>query len=59
MSRCWFLILMSAVSLGGQGLPITYQRLLKADQEPGNWLMYSTPTIAGAIAAWIRSMFRP
>ena len=25
----------------GQGLPITYERLLKADQEPGNWLMYN------------------
>jgi alcohol dehydrogenase (cytochrome c) len=25
----------------GQGLPVTYDRLLKADQEPGNWLMYS------------------
>jgi alcohol dehydrogenase (cytochrome c) len=24
-----------------QGLPVTYDRLLKADQEPGNWLMYS------------------
>src|SRR5262249_24566724 len=24
-----------------EGLPVTYERLLKADQEPGNWLMYS------------------
>src|SRR5262245_5349094 len=24
-----------------QGLPITYERLLKADQEPANWLTYS------------------
>jgi len=23
------------------GLPVTYERLLKADQEQGNWLMYS------------------
>jgi alcohol dehydrogenase (cytochrome c) len=22
------------------GLPVTYERLLRADQEPGNWLMY-------------------
>ena len=28
-------------SLSAQGLPITYERLLQADQEPGNWLMYS------------------
>ena len=31
----------AAVALYGQGLPITYERLLKADQEPGNWLTYS------------------
>src|SRR5215210_4059993 len=24
-----------------QGLPITYERLLNADKEPGNWLMYN------------------
>src|SRR5437762_13699264 len=23
------------------GLPVTYERLLQADREPGNWLMYS------------------
>jgi alcohol dehydrogenase (cytochrome c) len=36
-------ILVTAVTwtLSGQGLPVTYERLLKADQEPGNWLMYS------------------
>jgi alcohol dehydrogenase (cytochrome c) len=28
-------------TLSGQGQPVTYERLLKADQEPGNWLMYS------------------
>jgi alcohol dehydrogenase (cytochrome c) len=28
-------------SSSNPGLPITYERLLKADQEPGNWLMYS------------------
>ena len=32
---------LAAVPLFGQGLPVTYDRLLKADQEPGNWLMYS------------------
>ena len=31
----------TAVSLLGQSLPVTYERLLKADREPGNWLMYS------------------
>jgi alcohol dehydrogenase (cytochrome c) len=24
-----------------QGLPVTYERLLKATEEPGNWLTYS------------------
>jgi alcohol dehydrogenase (cytochrome c) len=28
-------------TLNGQSLPITYDRLLNADKEPGNWLMYS------------------
>jgi alcohol dehydrogenase (cytochrome c) len=27
--------------LAGQGLPVAYERLVKADQEPGNWLTYS------------------
>jgi alcohol dehydrogenase (cytochrome c) len=31
----------AAWSLSGQGLPIPYDRLLKAADEPGNWLMYS------------------
>src|SRR5260370_30743346 len=31
----------AGVSLLAQGLPVTYDRLLKADKEPGNWLMYS------------------
>src|SRR5437763_390236 len=31
----------AVVSLNAQGLPVTYERLLKADQEPGNWLTYS------------------
>src|ERR1041385_7292812 len=32
-----------AITLMAQSLPVTYERLLKADQEPGNWLMYSNP----------------
>jgi len=35
------LIAVVAWSLSGQGLPIPYERLLKAADEPGNWLMYS------------------
>jgi alcohol dehydrogenase (cytochrome c) len=35
------MIVASAISLYPQNLPVTYERLLKADQEPGNWLMYS------------------
>src|SRR5204863_8906503 len=31
----------AAWSLSGQGLSVTYDRLLKAAEEPGNWLMYS------------------
>jgi alcohol dehydrogenase (cytochrome c) len=31
----------ATMTLAGQGLPVTFDRLLKADQEPGNWLMYS------------------
>jgi alcohol dehydrogenase (cytochrome c) len=34
-------MLVATSSLGAQGLPVTAERLLKADQEPGNWLMYS------------------
>ena len=37
-------ILAATWTLSGQtpaGAPVTYQRLLNADQEPGNWLMYS------------------
>ncbi len=30
-----------AIPAAGQGLPVTFERLLRADQEPGNWLMYS------------------
>ena len=32
----------AAVSVYGQGLPVTYERLLNSDKEPGNWLMYSS-----------------
>jgi alcohol dehydrogenase (cytochrome c) len=28
-------------NLSGQGVPVSYDRLLKAADEPGNWLMYS------------------
>lgn len=40
----WLLAATLAGSVAGmqaQGLPVTYDRLLKADREPGNWLMYS------------------
>jgi alcohol dehydrogenase (cytochrome c) len=32
---------LAGVCLSAQGLPVPYERLLHADQEPGNWLMYS------------------
>jgi alcohol dehydrogenase (cytochrome c) len=35
------MLLAATWTLSGQGLPVTYERLLKADQEPGNWLMYN------------------
>jgi alcohol dehydrogenase (cytochrome c) len=35
------LVTVAIGTLSGQGLPVTSERLLKADQEPGNWLMYS------------------
>jgi alcohol dehydrogenase (cytochrome c) len=38
---CILIMTALAASLKGQGLPVTYDRLLNADQEPGNWLMYS------------------
>ncbi len=31
----------AAMSLNGQGLPVTFERLLNSDKELGNWLMYS------------------
>ncbi|MDX1984751.1 MAG: PQQ-dependent dehydrogenase, methanol/ethanol family [Bryobacteraceae bacterium] len=36
------LLLVTAGLLYSQGLPVPYDRLLKADREPGNWLMYSS-----------------
>jgi hypothetical protein len=36
-----------AVGLFAQGLPVTPERLLHADKEPGNWLMYS-----GGYSSW-------
>jgi alcohol dehydrogenase (cytochrome c) len=39
----WFVLAaLAAFPVYGQGLPVTYERLLKANQEPGNWLMYSS-----------------
>ena len=44
------LVVAATWTLSGQGqnpgLPITYERLLNADKEPGNWLMYNN-TYAG------------
>ena len=34
-------LLGASMLLKSQGLQVTSDRLLKADQEPGNWLMYS------------------
>ena len=43
MRRRLFCILALAAAgvVFAQRLPVTYERLLHADQEPGNWLMYS------------------
>jgi alcohol dehydrogenase (cytochrome c) len=35
------LVSAAAWSVSGQGLPVSYERLLNAAGEPGNWLMYS------------------
>ena len=35
------LVAAAVLPLNGQGLPVTYERLVKAGQEPGNWLTYS------------------
>src|SRR5687767_10013922 len=35
------LTVFAAAVFYGQNLPVTYERILKADQEPGNWLTYS------------------
>jgi alcohol dehydrogenase (cytochrome c) len=43
-AMCAALMIAATWTLSGQtqaGQPVTYQRLLNADQEPGNWLMYS------------------
>ena len=40
MKRCLGAFLAICVAAFAAG-PISYERLLKADQEPGNWLMYS------------------
>jgi len=40
--KAFFILAASAIPLAAQGLPVTSDRLLKADHEPGNWLMYSS-----------------
>jgi alcohol dehydrogenase (cytochrome c) len=35
------IVILAVMPLAGQGLPVTYERLVRADQEPGNWLTYS------------------
>jgi alcohol dehydrogenase (cytochrome c) len=40
-------VLASVAMLAAQGLPVPYERLLHADREPGNWLMYS-----GGYSSW-------
>ena len=42
-----FLLTAASWTLSGQSQPVTYERLLKADREPGNWLMYS-----GTYSGW-------
>ena len=42
-----FLLTAASWTLSGQSQAVTYERLLKADQEPGNWLMYS-----GTYSGW-------
>jgi alcohol dehydrogenase (cytochrome c) len=39
--RVFAILVAWAIPAAGQGLPVTFERLLHADQEPGNWLMYS------------------
>jgi alcohol dehydrogenase (cytochrome c) len=43
--RAWVIVVVlltaATLTLYSQGQPVTYDRLVKADQEPGNWLMYS------------------
>ena len=40
MLRAFVLVIASTVTLAAQA-PVTYERLLNADKEPGNWLMHS------------------
>src|SRR5262249_59384354 len=57
-----------------RGLPVTYERLLKATEEPGNWLTYggdyrshhysslnqiTADNVQGLRAKWIYQMHRP
>src|SRR5262245_25260219 len=60
-----------AVSAAVAGEPVTYERLLKADSEPANWLMYSgsyagrrfsnldqihTGNVGGLVPKWMLQM---
>ncbi len=40
---CWIVLAAAAAAAAATlgGGPVTYERLLKAEEEPGNWLMYS------------------
>lgn len=40
--KAFVILAASAIPLAAQGLPVTSERLLNADREPGNWLMYSS-----------------
>lgn len=39
--RAISILALPALYLSAQALPVTYERLIEADKEPGNWLMYS------------------
>ena len=39
--RLWLCAVALTEALVAQGLPVPYERLVNADKEPGNWLMYS------------------
>jgi alcohol dehydrogenase (cytochrome c) len=81
--RIVYAVVTAAITLAGvtlaqspppKGLPITYERLLKAPEEPGNWLMYggdyrshhysslnqiTVENVHRLRAKWIHQMHRP